>query len=82
MLNCFWTECSVAFILLFELSTMPFQGPVCGSLASFLFLLFSKFRLSKRSDPKIFGHFNFWTKSLSEIKLGPKFFDLNVLQLY
>ena len=83
MLNCFWTECSVAFILLLpplELSTMPFQGQQCHFrdpsaevLLAFSFLLFSKCGSSKRSDTNIFGHFNFRTKSLSEIKLAKNF---------
>ena len=34
----------------------------------FSFLVFLKFRSINVSDTKIFVHFNFWTKSLSEIK--------------
>ena len=83
MLNCFWTECSVAFLLLsppLELSTVPFQGQQCHSrdpsaevLPAFSFLLFSKLRSSKSSDTKIFGHFNFRTKSSLDIKLVRNF---------
>ena len=42
-------------------------------LPAFSILLFLKFLSSKSSDAKIFGHFNFRTKSLSEIKLVRNF---------
>ena len=41
--------------------------PSAEVLPAFSFLLFLKFLSLKSSDTNIFGHFNFQTKSLSEI---------------
>ena len=71
MLNCFWTECCSFYFAFTPFGSVnnAILGTVCGSLASFPFSLFLTFRSIRSLDTKIFGHFNFRTKSLSEIKL-------------
>ena len=62
----------VAFISLsppLEVSTMPFNDPSAEVLLVFSFLLFLKSWSIKSFDTKIFSHFKFRTKSLSENKL-------------
>ena len=76
MLNCFWTECCSFYFAVTPL--WKCQQCHCRDLSAkvfpaFSFLLFLKFRSIKSSDTKISGHFNFRTKSLSDIKLSRNF---------